>query len=163
DYRLPAHWEDFNRGKPQSAPISAVIWLDRADKGGNSAIGIFGIAVPDNARVANAPLDEIAESMSDLMMENLLPEASFKRQRITHSRMKGFRPDTKQTLFLDRLDLTDRKMGASGFFLVTSHDVAGFSSVTAYPVDLEALGILMHANFVDRLVLDALRRQFGHT
>lgn len=163
DYRLPPHWQAFDPGKPQSAPISAAIWLDRADEGGNSAIGIFGVAVPEGARAADAPLDQIAATMSDLMMENLLPEAEFKRQPMTNYRMKGFRPDTVQAMFLDRLDLAERKMGASGFFLVAGADVPGFSSLTAYPVDQEAMGIMMHANFVDRLVLDALRSRFGQS
>ncbi|KGJ02165.1 hypothetical protein IT41_18260 [Paracoccus halophilus] len=163
DYPLPPHWQAFDQGKAQAAPISAAVWLDRADEGGNSAIGIFGVAVPAGARAADAPLDQIAATMSDLMMENLLPGTEFKRQPVTNYRMKGFRPDTVQAMFLDRLELADRKMGASGFFLVAGDDVAGFSSLTAYPVDAEAMGIMMHANFIDRLVLDALREQVGQS
>lgn len=161
-YPLPPHWQDFGSDKLTSAPISAAVWLDRADEGGNSAIGIFGIAVPNGASASDAPLREIASTMSDLLMENLAPEVKFSRQPMNENRMKGFAPDAAQRLFLDRLDWAEgRKMGARSFFVAAGGDVVGYSSLSAYPETIEAMGLAMHSNFVDRLVLDALREQFG--
>ncbi|MDO5605868.1 MAG: hypothetical protein Q4G25_11985 [Paracoccus sp. (in: a-proteobacteria)] len=162
DYALPSHWQSFGEENPGAVPVSAAIWLDRADEGGNSALGVFGIAVPEGGRPQQAPLREIATAMSGLMMENLAPDAAFTRQPMAENRLKGFAPDAVQTLFLDRLDwASGRRMGASGFFMAGPRDVIGYSSISAYPGSGQAAALMMHSNFVDRLVLDAMRRQFG--
>lgn len=162
DYGLPGHWQAFDTSKAAAAPVSAAVWLDRADEGGNNALGVFGVAIPRGAKAADAPLREIATAMSDLLMENLAPAAEFARKPMSEDRLGGFAPDSVQSLYLDRLDWSDgRKMGASSFFVAGPEDVVGYSALSAYPTDQEAMGIFMHGNFVGRLVLDDLRQQFG--
>ncbi|WP_100526051.1 hypothetical protein [Paracoccus aminovorans] len=163
-YPLPEHWQAFGSDTGSAAPVSAAIWLDKADEGGNSAIGIFGIAVPAGAKAKDAPLRDIATAMSDLLMQNLAPQVQFSRKPMNENRLKGFAPDAVQGLFLDRLDWTEgRKMGARGFFVLGPADVVGYSSLSAYPESAEAMGLAMHSVFVDRLVLDALREQVGQS
>ncbi|MFD1881577.1 hypothetical protein [Paracoccus pacificus] len=162
DYGLPPHWKVFTDADAGGRPIAAAVYLDRADQGGNSAIGIFGITVPEGAKAADAPLRDIASGTSDLLLENLLPEVKTTRRPMQEDNISGFRPDTPGMLFLDRLDAPEhRPMGAAGFFLALPTDVVGYSAITAYPTDQEAMGLLMHANFIQRLVVDDLRRQFG--
>lgn len=161
-YPLPAHWQAFGSDMAGTAPVSAAVWLDKADVGGNSALGVFGIAVPAGARPGDAPLRDIATAMSDLLMQNLAPQVRFSRKPMNETRLKGFAPDTAQGLFLDRLDWAEgRRMGARGFFVLSGADVVGYSSLSAYPETAEAMGLAMHSGFVDRLVLDALREQVG--
>ncbi|MCV2448094.1 hypothetical protein [Paracoccus sp. DMF] len=163
-YPLPAHWQAFGSDTGSAAPVSAAIWLDKADEGGNSAIGIFGIAVPAGAKAKDAPLRDIATAMSDLLMQNLAPQVQFSRKPMSENRLKGFAPDAVQGLFLDRLDWAEgRKMGARGFFVLGPADLVGYSSLSAYPESAEAMGLAMHSSFVDRLVLDALREQVGQS
>ena len=157
-YPLPAHWQDFDATAKTESPVSAAIWLDGADDGGNSAIGIFGAAVPEGAMAADAPLRTIASAMSDLLMQNLAPQAQFRRQPLNETRMQGFAADALRGMYLDRLVWDEgRQMGARSFFVVTGRDVVGYSSLSAYPETLEAMALAMHSTFVDRLIVDAIR------
>ncbi len=161
-YLLPSHWKNFGANAATETPMSAAIWLDGADEGGNSAIGIFGAAVPEGAKTEDAPLRTIASAMSDLLMENLAPQVRFRRQPMNENSMQGFAPDAVQGLYLDRLDWEEgRRMGARSFFVGAGRDVVGYSSLSAYPETLEAMGLAMHSTFVDRLILDAMRQQIG--
>lgn len=161
-YPLPSHWKLFGRENAGAIPVSGDIWLDKADMGGNSAIGIFTADVPRANSSENAPLQETATIFSELMMENLLPQAEYSRKSMAANRVLGFKDDTAQGFFIERLDWPNgRKQGSVGFFMLVEGNIVGYSSLSAYPDSDEAIAISMHANYVNGLVLDALRRQFG--